>query len=133
MRRFLFIIITSWIEFFQLVINFKNMKINIVFDFAKIYYHDFTQDINIDVVTGQSFEIHTDSKTDIDFSANNDPVLDLINDGKNIKAKADNIGKSRIIIMDSNLSHLKIIYVNVVESVEMVSTLNISFGPEELK
>lgn len=130
MRRFLFFIITSWINFFRLVINFEIMKINIVFDFAKVYYHDFPEDIYIDVVKGQPFGIHTDSTTDIDFSANNDPVLDLLNDGKNIKAVAAQIGKSRIIIMDNNLAHLKIVYVNVVETVDMISTLGVTIGTD---
>lgn len=133
MRRLLFLIITGWINFFRLVINFEFMKINFVFDFAKIYYPEFTADINIDIVKGQPFEIHTDSPTDIDFTANNDPVLDLIDDGKNIKAVAAQVGISRIIIMDSNLSHLKVIYINVVETVDMVSTLGLTVGNPEPK
>lgn len=105
------------------------MKVDISFTNAKVY------DIldKVDIVKGEDFILHTDSTTPLEFFANNDPVLTLIQDESDIKGTAESVGSSTIIIMDANLNRLKILHINVVETVEMTSTLGLTVGNPEPK
>lgn len=105
------------------------MQVDISFAVAKVY------DIKewLDIVKDQEFIIHTDATTKIIFFSNNDEVLSLKEEGKDIRGITKEIGSSTILIMDDKYTRLRTIQINVVATVEMTSTLGVTFGNEEPK
>lgn len=72
--------------------KFNIMKVDAAFSFAKVY----NVDKQIDVVQGQEFTLTTD--TPAKWYADNDQVLDTVQDGNNGKIKAVGLGTSSIIM-----------------------------------
>lgn len=105
------------------------MQVDISFSVAKVY--DFKE--WVDIVKGEDFVIHTDAANKIHFFSNNDEVLSLKEEGKDIKGNAKEIGNSTILIMDENYTRLKTIQINVVATVDMVSSIGLSTGDPVLK
>jgi hypothetical protein len=103
------------------------MKINAIFDKVKVY------DVKdrLDVVIGQTFVIEILDSTPLDIFTNNDPVLEMGDDLRTVKA--NKLGESKIRFMSDD-EVIKDLVVSVVDSVGLQATsLNVSFGLPEGK
>lgn len=108
----------------------KVMQVNIDFEFAKIY----NIQNRVDVVLGQKFSLYTDSETPIFWFANGDPVLAITERDTSADLEATALGKSVLLIMDSNLTQLRRFDINVVnEIVEQAKNLNATADQPVLK
>lgn len=96
------------------------MKINVVFDFAKVY------DVSrIDVVKGQKFSLEADQDGKI-FS-DNDPVLDLKQSGLITDIVAAEVGTSILWMVGADKQILKELTISVVDKLDPLATkLNLS-------
>lgn len=100
------------------------MKINAIFDNVKVYD---VQD-RLDVVTGQTFviELLEELPPGFDIFTNKDPVLEL-GDG-NRTVRANKVGESKIRFM-ADTAVIKDLVVSVVDTVSLQATsLNVAFG-----
>lgn len=88
------------------------MTVDIAFQFAKVYSIE-----RADIVAGQSFKLFTDFENPRWFS-DNDPVLSLSINGKEIEGKAEQAGVATLLIMDSNLQIQKKLSITVVEEIK---------------
>jgi hypothetical protein len=103
------------------------MRIDIAFDFAKVYNIDMA-----DVVLGQKFTLLSDS--DGRWFSDNDPVLSFKVNGKEIEAEAKELGTTTILIMDDNFAIQKQFTIKVVpEILALATTLNATAGTPVLK
>lgn len=103
------------------------MKINAIFDKVKVYD---VQD-RLDVVIGQTFVIEILDSAPLDIFTNNDPVLEMGDDLRTVKA--NKLGESKVRFMDED-SVIKDLVVSVVDSVGLQATsLNVAFGSPEDK
>lgn len=106
------------------------MQVHIAFTNAKVY----NIDRDVDIVVGQTFTLFTDAGIPIKFFSDNDRILNLTDAGVNADGVAAETGKSIILIMDSNFGIIKQIHINVVDAIiPPASSLNVTFGPEEIK
>lgn len=105
------------------------MQIDIILSNARIY------DINkVDIVIAEKFSLIPDDTTkDIRLFADNDPVLDIVQNKTSIDVVASDIGMSTILLMNPSMQVEKTLYINVVASLTPATNLNISAEPPVLK
>jgi hypothetical protein len=105
----------------------KEMKVNVDFQFAKVY----NVEERIDVVLGQKFSLYTDADpTPIEWFANNDEVLQIKTNGSSADVEALSLGTSIIQIQDEGASIVKKLVINIVsEIVEPAKTLGVTAEP----
>lgn len=102
------------------------MQVDISFVNAKVYNIE-----RFDVVIGQKFSLFTDSGIPLSWFANNDQVLNVIDNDSSADVEATGLGKSIILIMDATVKEgddpkvVKKLIVNVVNAiVEQAKNLN---------
>lgn len=92
----------------------KKMRVDISFDFAKVY----NIDKRVDVVLGQKFLLNTDFEGVSKWFTDNDPVLSLVQKGNNAELEATALGSSTVLIMTGIFGIEKELTFNVVASIE---------------
>lgn len=99
------------------------MRVDVSFDFAKVYNIE-----RFDVVIGQNFTLLSDFDNGKWFS-DNDPVLSLRVNGKDVDAKAVEKGTTTILIMNTEHVIQKTLTINVVDEIlPMAASLGVTAG-----
>jgi hypothetical protein len=104
------------------------MTVDIAFDFAKVYNIE-----RADIAVGQKFKLFTDFENGRFFS-DNDQVLSLRPNGKEVEGTADEVGDTTILIMDDQFTIQKKLTIKVVEAiVDPAASLGITAGEPQPK
>lgn len=98
------------------------MKIDVIFDFAKVY------DISrMDVVKGESFQLISDGAIDNKWFADNDEVLTMKVTGAGATVKASAAGTSTVLIMNGSKEVVKELTISVVDKIDpLAAKLNLT-------
>jgi hypothetical protein len=99
------------------------MQVDLSLSNAKIYNIFEVMDIKL----GETFLLTTDSTDPVMFFSNNDAILNLTENPTTVSGVTSAIGTADILIMNSGLSILKKLVINVVAAiVEPATALNVS-------
>jgi len=101
------------------------MQVDIAFAIAKVY----NIDKKVDVVQGQMFTISTDLEGPAKWFSDNDPVLNINQQGNNASVTAAELGTSTILIVGTDYGVIKEIQITVVDGVSQAAVaLNATSG-----
>jgi len=95
------------------------MNIDVLFSVGRAYNVK-----RIDVLKGESFTVTTNAPEGTRWFADNDKVLTIEAEGNKALIKADNTGASEIHFVNGGNAVDDILYINVVESLELAESLN---------